>query len=470
VNEDQYYNPIIQAMVHTATLQKQGAQQEIEKKRNEQQNKIQEQGLAQAQQQIENAHEMQLKQHDIAEQTLAIHRKQADMEAELNRFHALKAAQEVLSGAKPGLDLNKVAPGLTQFLQGSGQQFQPQQSRQLPIELGGDQQQPMAQQQAPQADFSGLFDPEAKARQVGAVTKAEEEAKLPSLLKVKDAENNHKLQQLGVQKGYDESIARIHGDYQTANARINGAYHLEGIRLMHQLGLDDGSGSNASVAKSLLDGIYNGNQDYSKLTPDQKRAVTGYAQGTGELSSIPSDGKAYKAKLDSVSGIQTLISQYKELAADYSRDSKGAFDRGNQNVTLPLVGTLQRTAPGSDLESKIAAMKSSGGQLATFFDQQNRKSDAEIIRQVMGEFDPKATAKQNVDKLTTHLKQLQNAIKQNFVGMNPDRVKSILGERGIDSPEIYDAASAAGQYHEGQTATGPDGHKLIYHNGNWEEK
>ncbi len=405
MNEEQYYSPIIQAMIHTATLQKQGAQQEIEKQKNADEKKLREQALKQAQQQIENAHEMNLKQSDLALQHLNLQQQQHNMQLELSRIQALKEGQGVLANAKPGTDLTKIAPGLTNFLQG-GSQFQPQQSRQLPVELGGDQQQAQVPQEQPQADLSGLFDPQAAGRAKAAEVTAVGAAQEPFKIREEDRANNHKLEQLGVQKGYDESITKIRGEYANANARINGAYHLRGIQLMHQLGLDDGSGSTSSIAKSLLDGIYDGNIDYSKLTPDQKRVVTGYAQGTGELSSLPADGKTYKAKLDAVTGIQTMLAQYKDLAANFSRDSFGAFDKGNQNITLPLIGTLQRTAPGSDLESKIAAMKSSGGQLATFFDQQNRKSDAEIIRQVMGEFDPKATAKQNMNKINTHIKQL----------------------------------------------------------------
>ncbi len=438
MNEDQYYSPIIQAMVHTATLQKQGQQQEIEKERNKNEAAARKEALGQAQQTIDQNHENQLRQHDLALQQLEVQHQHENLQAELARFEATKKLQEVLGGAKPGFDINQIAPGISKFLQGGQQQgqFSQQQTKPaLPPEMSyaGP---PQSDQQTPPAapgenPMAGLFDPEAKARQIGAETTAKAGAEEPFKIREEDRANTNKLALLGAQKDADKEIARIHGAYQLSGDRINGAYHLQGIQLMHQLGLDDGSGSNAGIAKSLLDGIFNGNEDFSKLTPDQKRAVTGYAQGTGELSSIPSDGKSYKAKLDSVTGIQTMLSQYKDLAANFSRDSQGVWDRGNQNITLPLVGTIQRTAPGSDLESKIAAMKSSGGQLATFFDQQNRKSDAEIIRQVMGEFDPKATAKQNMDKLNTHIKQLENAVKQNFVGMNPDRINTILGNRGI---------------------------------------
>ncbi len=462
MNEDQYYSPIIQAMIHTATLQKQGAQQEIEKQKNADEKKLREQGLKQAQQQIDQAHQIQLKQHDIAEQTLGLHRKTADIQAELTRIQAMKEAQGVLSGAKPGTDLNAIAPGLTNFLQSGGQQFQPQQSRQLPVELGGDQQ----QIQTPPAtqDLSGLYDPEAAGRKALSVAKAESQGKaegaLPSEIQLKNLDNVHKLAQIGVQKDADKELAKIRGEYQLSGDRINGANHLQGIRLMHQLGLDDGSGQNAAIAKTLVDDIYNGTTDYNKLTPDQKRVVTGYAQGTGDLAGLPKDGKAYGAKLDAVSRMQTLMDQYRDLAANYSRDSAGSFGKGN--ISAPG-GILQATLPGSDLKSKIDAMKGSGGALATFFDQNNRKSDAEIIRSVMASFDPASTMKQNGGKIQQHVDQLKNVMKQTFVGMSPDRINFVLGNRDIKDF----SADPTSEFKEGQTATDSTGHRIVFKSGKW---
>ncbi len=190
MNEEQYYSPIINAMIHTASLQKQGAQQEIEKQKNADEKKLREQQLKQAQQQIDQVHEMNLKQSDLASKHLELQRQQHDLQQELTRMQVVKEAQGVLSNAKPGADITKIAPGLTQFLQGGGQQFQPQQSRQLPAELGGDQQ-PQIQQPEPQADLSGLFDPQAAVRKEADLVRAKGEAEAP--FKQKEMEDQLKM-------------------------------------------------------------------------------------------------------------------------------------------------------------------------------------------------------------------------------------------------------------------------------------
>ena len=66
--EDQYYNPIIQAMIHTATLQKQGAQQEIEKQKNKEDAAARQQQLKQEEARIKNEHEYQLSHLDLLTQ------------------------------------------------------------------------------------------------------------------------------------------------------------------------------------------------------------------------------------------------------------------------------------------------------------------------------------------------------------------------------------------------------------------
>ena len=238
--------------------------------------------------------------------------------------------------------------------------------------------------------------------------------------------------ELGVQHGQNElAAANVHGRYQLADANINGINHLKGIALMHSLGMDDGSGNGAAQVKQLADGIYDGNIDYSKLTPDQKKATDAYLTGTGELGSLPTNQKDYSKKIETVSGLQTLVNQYRSLAKNYSIDSPGSTAKGNQFVKMPLIGSVGRVEPGSDLDSQLNSVKSSGGQLASFFDQQNRKSDAEILRQVTGWFDPKATAQQNLQKINDHVNQLQQGVKTTFGNMNPDRVNKVLGDKGI---------------------------------------
>src|SRR5674476_1623006 len=64
----QSYSPIIQAMIATANLQKQGQQQDIEKERNKQLADQAKQSLAAETQRIQNEHEHQLATIDLAGQ------------------------------------------------------------------------------------------------------------------------------------------------------------------------------------------------------------------------------------------------------------------------------------------------------------------------------------------------------------------------------------------------------------------
>ncbi len=459
-------NPIVQAMIHTADLKKQYAQQDIEKERNAQEAAARKEQLKQAQQVIDYTHE-----HNLAQLEAQKLRDQADIES-----HRASVAHTMnmigAGGGNADAIYRGIAPQLYNTIRNGGN-FQPTQNSvpsanvpdgtaapQLPVQGGG---QAYGQQ-------SPLFQtPQGEAQRVYNLRKSESqgqaEGALPSEMKLKDIENRNKLTELGVQGQNNKDVANIHGQYQLSGDRINGQYHLAGVRLMHQLVLDDGSGQQAAIAKSLTDGLFDGSKNWSQLTPDEKRVATAYAQGTGDLAGMPTDGKAYAAKLDSVSRMQTLLNQYRDLAANYSRDSPNASAMGNQNVTLPIVGTLQRTVPGSDLESKLAAMKSSGGALATFFDQNNRKSDQEIIRSVMGSFDPKATVAQNSAKLQQHTDQLKNVVKQTFVGMQPDRVNKVLGDRGISDFGAFGGSDLQAKYE--RTATGPNGHKIGLKAGKW---
>src|SRR5712671_4508364 len=78
----QSYNPIIQAMIATAHLQKQGQQQEIEKERNKQEAAARQEGLKQAQKALDYQHE-----HNIAQ--LEVQRMQAEANMKAQRAETL---------------------------------------------------------------------------------------------------------------------------------------------------------------------------------------------------------------------------------------------------------------------------------------------------------------------------------------------------------------------------------------------
>src|ERR1035437_3062315 len=133
----QNVNPIIQAMIATANLQKQGQQQDIEKERNKNEAAARQEGLKQAQKALEYQHEHNLSQ-------LEVQRMQA--EAQIRSEHAtelLKHQQFVHAGGDYKSVLDQMAPGLSKTLSGGAGVSQAQQNPPM--------QQP---QQQPEQNFS----------------------------------------------------------------------------------------------------------------------------------------------------------------------------------------------------------------------------------------------------------------------------------------------------------------------------
>lgn len=219
-------------------------------------------------------------------------------------------------------------------------------------------------------------------------------------------------------------VAKIHGQYQLAGDRINGENHLKGIML--GVGGDQPLGD---FANGIVNRIYSGQANYKDLPSNEKKVVDRYLSGTGEI--VPTDGKSYKDSLDRAASMQELINRARTLAQNYSRDAKGVGSKGNQNITLPLVGTLQRTQPGSDMDSQLNDFKAFGGKLVTELEGMKRSSDADIIRQALGAFDPKATVKNNLEKINSRVSAMNQVITNSTAGLPRDRIVKALGDRGI---------------------------------------
>lgn len=112
MNEDQYYNPIIQAMIHTAQLQKQGQQQEIEKQKNADELKIRQDAMKQAQKQFDTDHELRVKAGDLAEKNFNLQKEHFNLQQELAHVTAMADAAKFV---KEGGDANKI-PGIHKIL------------------------------------------------------------------------------------------------------------------------------------------------------------------------------------------------------------------------------------------------------------------------------------------------------------------------------------------------------------------
>lgn len=433
-NEAQYYSPIIQAMIesshnaqHKEDREKQVQQFKDDLQLRQLQQKDQEHRTDNEEKRINNEHDQ------WAETMEKVHLPQIQAALAQNRIANLASARDALSKGMdpsvfqhPGIKLPPI-PGLG-F--GGGNAGQTPDDM---LDIPGVGQVPKKGFRTAQEESDFINNQAAKGAGIKqmAIEQAGEQFKDADAVRSRESERlkqagdlENRKTELGISSASAERLAKIRDQGETSRTLLNGANHLKGISLMHQLGQDDENGTQAGYAKQLTDSIFNGQSQYGALTADQKRLVTNYSAGTGE--SVPTNGKDYAEKLNKMGDMQNLINQYRDLATNYSSDSKnGGFKARMEN------GQMGGLVPKSDLNSKLDSMKASGGQLASFFDQQNRKSDAEILRQVTGAFDPKANTQQNLEKLNQHVQLLNGTARNTFVGMSPDRVNSVLDKRGI---------------------------------------
>lgn len=456
-NEEQYYNPIIGAYLKAKGMQQEtqqnAARLKLEQQKQDAEEAARSEAMRQGNEKIKNEHEFQTAQLGLLTKAheLAQLKSRQDAGAWLQSMaehgaHPEVAAQLLGGTMVPGSG-NTPTPSMTDENTGT----------QIPT---GGVPAPPTQVRLPgldnPVDLSGLAGPQFQIEQAGrhaeAVSKGTEAGKLPATLEELHAkhlndldlhaqEHQQKLEQIAAEGGNQARLAGIHGEYSKSVQNIEGGYRLRGIQLMHSLGLDDGSGSNTAIGANLLDGVLSGKTPWSSLSKDSQRVVQTLA--TAEGTQIPTD-KAYPKSVDTIASMQTLMDQFRSLANNYSRDTSGG------NVAAKLThGLMEGTVPGGDLDSKLKEMKSMGGQLASYFDQQNRKSDAEILRQVIGSFDPRATKAQNLDKLEGHIQQLQQTVRNTFTGINPDRVNKILGDRGVGDFGAFKPRKTAIQLDDG---------------------
>lgn len=288
---------------------------------------------------------------------------------------------------------------------------------------------------------------------------AAEDRKYLHQSKLKETEFAARLQNT-VQQGKNQAeAAKIHGEYLKANALIGMSSHLKGIAMMNSLGFEE---NQTEGAKQIVDGVFDGQIDPGKLTQPRRKLMEAYASGTGELASLPLDFKSYKARLDNMSSLQGLVDEYRMIANNYSRDSPGSLLKGNVNFTVPIIGTHGFTTAGSELSSKLASVKSEGGTIAAFFDKMTgRRSEAEVLRETSGWFNPAFTKQQNIDMIEQHVQRLQRDVRSLFTGMSSERINKVLGDRGVTDFGAFQHETTKYK----RTSTGPNGHKIGSDNG-----
>lgn len=436
--EEQYYNPIIQAMIASAQNRRAIAQQAIEKDKNEQDRLFREQAAKTAADQFKQQHDMQLRAADLAEKQLGLQRQEHELHLHDQKLRISQALQKwVQEGGKPEAFLNQM--GL------SGLANPAATGNTLPLNPNID----VANLGPNHPDYPGpptlttglqtplssldISDPQAEANRIKTLMEAQaagtEKGKAP-YEEAKDARKlAHDKELLGLKGEADLKHLQAQGVIQRDVANINGLWHLRGALAAHQQ-----TGADPNVAKQLVDGVFNGTTDMSKLPIDQKRAVEAYAAANGEAKYLPTNFKKYSDALTSVSSVQELMNTLNDLATNYSRDSPGNLSKGNQEFNLPIIGTVGRVQPGSELQSKQDTLAGLAGRFAQFFDNwSGRKSNQEILRQIQGVFNPKATMKDNLQKIEDHKKVLQQNIREMFPGFKPERINQILSDHNINA-------------------------------------
>src|ERR1043166_1795087 len=438
--EEAYYNPIIRSMVESAQLQQhaQALQQQKEFQTGELQNR----------QRLADLHEKQLQQqHDqFMEHLNKVLVPQVKAAAEAERLKNMNTARQLItSGMSPEAFRQPAVQGI---LPGAGSFTVPGTPEGM-INVPGVGLQP--QSAYPTTSQSAALE----AQRVKGIATAQHEAAEPFEERKETRQHINKMFE-AAQHGADQiHLANVHGHYQESVARINGANHLEGIRMTNMMGIDE----DPTNVKNIVDEIYSGQTAFTSLPPAWKKAVTAYTAGTGEQ--LPTDNKGYFKKLDTIGSMQELLSTARDIAKKYSVDSPGASSKGNQSLQIPLYGRVKRTKPGSEMEKQLDSLKSMGGSLATQFDQQNRKSDAEILRSVTGVFNPRATVQQNLDAINSHVRQMQQTVRNTFAGMKPERINKVLGDRGITDFGAFsyqESSIAPTKY--GKYAVGPNNHVI----------
>jgi hypothetical protein len=265
-----------------------------------------------------------------------------------------------------------------------------------------------------------------------------------------------------------QKLAEMREAAENSRTNTNGYFHLKGIALMHQLGLDPGDGSAANKAKTLLDGIYDGNTDPDKLSKDDKQLVTNYAAANGETVPTGQVFKSYKSTLDNASAVQAILSQARDAASKYSLDSPNSGSAGNKNMSLGPLGVRQPPfgtdtnglLPGSEAKAAIDGLATTVGKFIPTLEGSQRQSDQNIARQLTGLINPKNTMEMNKKNINDKADLINQQLRTGTQGVNPDRLNVALQKRGIvdfgaqNTPKAYkdkDPTGTFGSNDGGQT-------------------
>lgn len=382
--------------------------------------------------QLDEIHQQHQAAHDIASKDVELRTNANDMQRalveqqlkqHLNDYYASGAPAPTDSQPQPAVP-SEQTPGII-----GGIPAKPQQAFNLPQEHIAAIFGPEAAKMFPQGT---TIDPELNARlfklqvahqtalgdvqatTAGKVAGAQEEAKVPGLMALahqKSLDDREGRLAIAVQQGLDRNYAATTmADARRDTAKIMAESRMFVASLAH---------NNKEIDPNAIEQAYNDNvlglKDLKDFDPKTRLQIEALHH---QIGTVAPDKKQLDTTLNIVPQIEGLMAQYKDTIKKFSRDgtqasSTQAFVSGGSGI------------PGTDLRSTLDGLRGTGGMLATFFDKQNRKSDAEILREVKANFDPRNTVQQNMDKLNHNVQLLDKAIGS-VMGNMPDKQKHMI--------------------------------------------
>jgi hypothetical protein len=471
----QSYNPIIQAMIATANLQKQGQQQDIEKERNKQLAEQSKASLAAETKRIENEHE-----HQLA--TIDLMGKAHSLAAEAQSMQTTSMLRDL---AAKGVDVGKLGlSGL--FTGGLTHGANPKDQLNTPPGVLPQGAAPISnatpvagftpvQSQGQTPDFSSAFPgPEAEAARVrglaGAQAGGAAEGELPfqqQLARTK-FENEQTLQNARLAAEQKLSDSRLEVEQKLANLHINSAETIAKLSRSSQermtaatnqthlqaMGMDPNT--NRGMVQSMYLGALTGDYKLNPSVNPLERIVYNQVQQSGGHLVDPKEALG----LREAQKLVPLFDKLETFAKELPTGPGGAWAQGH---TVGLANTL---GIPTDLQNKINIINSQAMNVGKATEGITGRP---LAQQMKLDLDSLATPGITKDQFIERINNLrQNYINNQdnvfFSGM-PDFQKELIKHKyGLVH---IDAKSPQSQRTYSEMKIGPNEHKIGKSNGKW---
>ena len=405
----QAYNPIIQAMIATAHLQKQGQQQDIEKERNKQEAAARQEGLKQAQKALEYQHE-----HNLAQ--LEVQRMQAEANMKAQQAETLLRHQAfVHAGGDYRKVLDSVAPGLNKPLSGGAGVSQAQQNPPLHEPTAQD----LGAPAAPANPFGSAEEAAAlAARAAGTKAGAISQAELPAKQTLQKDLFQQQMDLQGARMAREEALLekkqafekvenQLDRKNKTALQAMANQAHLQG------LGMDPNT--NGELMKTAVIGGMTGQYKLNPDNPFDRMAISAIQQNGGRIVD-PKEAQATKE----IQKLVPLFDKLDELAKQLPEGQGGAvLEKGK----TALAGAFGAT---TDLQNKINIINSQIMNVARTTEGMNGRPLAAALKPELDSLAAITTRKNMQDRINNLRGNYVNTQDNVFFGGMNDLQKNLI--------------------------------------------